>query len=68
MAISEGLASTLRGKARTSGLYFDHEYQADEAVVAAKAEGRRNVRKARFHDYTTSVGTKIYRYVVRWDA
>ena len=68
MAISENLASALRGNARTAGHYFDTEQEAREAVATAKSAGHRNVRKAKYHDYTNSAGVKIYRYVVRWDA
>jgi hypothetical protein len=68
MAVSNSVQSSFWNPLRTSGEHFDTESEANQCKLDAKAAGKRNVRVAKFLDHTRRDGTKVYGWVVRWNA
>ena len=68
MAVSESVASSLRGNPRTLGLTFADPESAATCKRDMLAAGHRNVRVSKFCDFTYRNGNKVFAYTVRCDA
>ncbi len=68
MAASQAIARAMRSPSRTAGKHFGCEQDADNHVAFLKAQGRKNVRKARYLNFVRSDGQNVFCWVVRCNA
>ena len=68
MAVSEAVASSLRGKTRTFGMSFRDIESAEACKRGMLDAGHRNVRVSKFCDHVDRNGNKVFAYTVRCDA